>query len=148
MKTIRLGTFETNSSSTHTLAILPNSAENVPIGQTIELKFTKKDQWDYEIDSNWKLFRLFNSNKEKTLKYLNKLNIIVVISLEDLDIIESEFSWKSFDFDLPFESLDNFISFIWGNTIVDEWDNNDIDEIIENFKQLNSQNYLTEKYNS
>ena len=148
MKTIRNNVFETNSSSTHTLAILPNSAENVPIGQTIELKFTKKDQWDYEIDSNWKLFRLFNSNKEKTLKYLNELNINVVISLEDLDIIESEFSWKRFEFDLPFESLDNFISFIWGNTIVDEWDNNDTDEIIENFKQLNSQNYLTEKYNS
>ena len=69
-------------------------------------------------------------------------------SLEDLNIIESEFSWKSFDFDLPFKSLDNFISFIWGNIIVDEWDNNDTDEIIENFRQLNSQNYLTEKYNS
>lgn len=147
MITIRQNTFETNSSSTHTLAILPNSAVNIPIGQTIELKFTKKDNWNYEIDSNWKLFRLFNSNKEGTLKYLNELNINVVISLEDLDIIESEFYWKGFDFDLPFKSLDNFISFIWGNSIVDEWDNN-TDEIIENFRQLNSQNYLTEKYNS
>ena len=122
MKTIRLGTFETNSSSTHTLAILPNSAENTPIGQTIELKFTKENEWDYKIDSNWKLFRLFDSNPDLTLEYLDELNINVIISLKNLDIMKSEFSWNRFEFD--FNTLDEFTSYVWGESESESFDNN------------------------
>ena len=145
MKTIRLGTFETNSSSTHTLAILPNSAENIPIGQTIELKFTKKDQWDYEIDSNWKLFRLFDSNPDLTLEYLDELNINVIISLKNLDIMKSEFSWNRFEFD--FNTLDEFTSYIWGESDSESFDNNNWEQIEEFISRYKQNGYKTQLFN-
>ena len=145
MKTIRLGTFETNSSSTHTLAILPNSAINIPIGQTIELKFTKKDQWDYEIDSNWKLFRLFDSNPDLTLEYLDELNINVIISLKNLDIMKSEFSWNRFEFD--FNTLDEFTSYIWGESKSECFDNNNWEQIEEFISQYKQNGYKTQLFN-
>lgn len=145
MKTIRLGTFETNSSSTHTLAILPNSAKNIPIGQTIELKFTKKDQWDYEIDSNWKLFRLFDSNSELTLEYLDELNINVIISLKNLDIMKSEFSWNRFEFD--FNTLDEFTSYVWGESESECFDNNNWEQIEEFISRYKQNGYKTQLFN-
>ena len=145
MKTIRLGTFETNSSSTHTLAILPNSAENIPIGQTIELKFTKKDQWDYEIDSNWKLFRLFDSNPDLTLEYLDELNINVIISLKNLDIMKSEFSWNRFEFD--FNTLDEFTSYVWGESESECFDNNNWEQIEEFISRYKQNGYKTQLFN-
>ena len=145
MKTIRLGTFETNSSSTHTLAILPNSAINIPIGQTIELKFTKKDQWDYEIDSNWKLFRLFDSNPDLTLEYLDELNINVIISLKNLDIMKSEFSWNRFEFD--FNTLDEFTSYVWGESESECFDNNNWEQIEEFISRYEQNGYKTQLFN-
>ena len=145
MITIRQNTFETNSSSTHTLAILPNSAKNIPIGQTIELKFTKKDQWDYEIDSNYKLFRLYDSNPELTLEYLNELNINVTISLKDLDIMKSEFSWSRFDFN--FDDLESFTSYIWGESESESFDNNNWEQIQEFIYQYNQKGYKTQLFN-
>ena len=146
MITIRQNTFETNSSSTHTLAILPNSAINIPIGQTIELKFTKKDKWDYEIDSNWKLFRVFNTNPTLTLKYLKELDIKVTISLEDLEGIMSELSWNIFDFD--FDTLDMFISYIWGESKSDSFDNNYSDKIEEFSKNYKEKGYIVQSFNN
>lgn len=145
MITIRQNTFETNSSSTHTLAILPNSAKNIPIGQTIELKFTKKDQWDYEIDSNYKLFRLYDSNPELTLEYLNELNINVTISLKDLDIMKSEFSWSRFDFN--FDDLDSFTSYIWGESESESFDNNNWEQIQEFISRYKQNGYKTQLFN-
>ena len=145
MITIRQNTFETNSSSTHTLAILPNSAKNIPISETIELKFTKKDQWDYEIDSNWKLFRLYNSNPDLTLEYLNELNINVVISLKDLDIMQSEFSWNRFEFD--FDTLDEFTSYIWGESESECFDNNNWEQIEEFISRYEQNGYKTQFFN-
>lgn len=145
MITIRQNTFETNSSSTHTLAILPNSAINTPIGQTIELKFTKKDQWDYEINSNYKLFRLYNSNPNLTLEYLNELNINVTISLKDLDIMQSEFSWNRFDFD--FNTLDEFTSYIWGESDSECFDNNNWEQIEEFISRYKQNGYKTQLFN-
>ena len=145
MITIRQNTFETNSSSTHTLAILPNSAKNVPIGQIIELKFTKKDQWDYEIDSNWKIYRLYYLNPELTLKYLNELNINVTISLKDLDIMNSEFSWNDVDFN--FDDLDSFTSYIWGESQSESFDNNNWKQIEEFISQYDQKGYKTQLFN-
>lgn len=148
MRTIRQGTFETNSSSTHTLAILPNSANNVPIGQTIELKFTKINSYEYEQDWNYKLISIWENDKELTLKYLKELNINVTISIFELNDILDYLSWNGNEFKLPLENLDNFTSYIWGNTIQEEWDNNLYDEINNTLNHYKSQGYLTSKYNS
>jgi hypothetical protein len=145
MKTIRRNCFETNSSSTHTLAILPNSAIDIPIGQTIELKFTKKDEWNYIIDSNWKLFRLYHSNPDIILKYLDELNINVIISLKDLEAIRSEFSWERFEFD--FDTLDAFTSYIWGESESESFDNNDSEQINGFINKHKNKGYLTQQYN-
>lgn len=146
MKTIRHSCFETNSSSTHTLAILPKSAVNIPIGQNIELKFTKKNGWDYVMDTNWKLLRVFNTNPTLTLKYLKELDIKVTISLEDLEGIMSELSWNIFDFD--FDTLDMFISYIWGESKSDSFDNNYSDKIEEFSKNYKEKGYIVQSFNS
>ena len=148
MKTIRLGTFETNSSSTHTLAILPNSANNVPIGQTIELKLTKINSWEYEQDWNYKLISIWETNRELTLKYLKELNINVTISISELSDILNYLDWNNTDFELPLENLNNFTSYIWGNTIQEKWDNNLYDEINNTLNHYKSQGYLTSKYDN
>lgn len=145
MKTIRQNVFETNSSSTHTLAILPNSAQNVPVGQTIELKFTKKDKYEYEIDSNWKLFLLFNSSPELTLDYLNQLNINVIISLKDLDLIKSELYWNTFEFDL--NTLNEFTSYVWGKSESKSFDNNDSQNTNEFINTFKNKGYIVQSYN-
>lgn len=146
MITIRQNTFETNSSSTHTLAILPNSAIDIPIGQTIELKFTKKDKWEYLSDSNWKLFRLFDSNPELTLEYLKKLSINVTISLKDLDTLRAEFVWTGFEFE--FNTLDEFTSYVWGESDSKSFDNNDSELVYEFINSFADRGYITQQYNS
>lgn len=146
MITIRQNTFETNSSSTHTLAILPNSAVDIPIGQTIELKFTKKDKWEYLSDSNWKLFRLFDSNPELTLQYLEELSINVTISLNDLDTLRAEFAWTGFEFE--FNTLDEFTSYVWGESDSESFDNNCSEPIQQFINKYQQQGYITQLYNS
>lgn len=146
MITIRHNIFETNSSSTHTLAILPNSAIDIPIGQTIELKFTKKDKWEYLSDSNWKLFRLFDSNPELTLEYLKKLSINVTISLKDLDTLRAEFAWTGFEFE--FNTLDEFTSYVWGESDSKSFDNNDSELVYEFINSFADRGYITQQYNS
>ena len=146
MITIRQNTFETNSSSTHTLAILPNSAIDIPIGQTIELKFTKKDKWEYLSDSNWKLFRLFDSNPELTLEYLEELSINVTISLKDLDTLRAEFAWIGFEFE--FNTLDEFTSYVWGESDSKSFDNNDSEQVYEFINSFADRGYITQQYNS
>lgn len=146
MITIRQNTFETNSSSTHTLAILPNSAIDIPIGQIIELKFTKKDKWEYLSDSNWKLFRLFDSNPDLTLQYLEELSINITISLKDLNALREEFAWTGFEFE--FNTLDEFTSYVWGKSDSESFDNNCSEPIQQFINKYQEQGYITQLYNS
>ena len=80
-----------------------------------------------------------------TLKYLNELNINVTIPLKDLEIMRSEFSWERFEF--YFDTLDAFTSYIWGESKLESFDNNDSEQINGFINKHKNKGYLTQQYN-
>ena len=77
---------------------------------------------------------------------LTQLSINVTISLKDLDTLRAEFAWTGFEFE--FNTLDEFTSYVWGESDSKSFDNNDSELVYEFINSFADRGYITQQYNS
>lgn len=144
MKTFRQSVFETNSSSTHSIAILPNSAKIPEKGSVLNITLTMDKDGDFINDSSFKIMSLYSMDSESTISFLNELEISVFINLDNLYKFNKYvyYSYRSLP-ELPIENLDLFTSYIWGSSYEAINDNNHTASIDKFHNDYEKEGYIT-----